>query len=123
MLGEAGGRWRGEFGDRCLGGLREPVGGAQQEVNRGLVERAFAILCGDEDFLDRVRELDGEVEADDAGRALERMRGTGCGLDFFEIGRIGGALDEPLREDSRLRLGLGTVEVEQGFVQRSVAHR
>ena len=122
VLGKPGGRWCGELGDGRLGGLRKPVGGAQQRVNRGLVQRALAILRGDEDFLDGVRELDREIKADNARRALQRMGGAGGGLDFFGIGGIGAALNESLREDSRLCLGLGAVEVEQGFVQRGIAH-
>jgi hypothetical protein len=74
------------------------------------------VLHGDEHVLHRMRELDGDVEADHARGALERVRGAHQRLDGR---RIAGALelDEAFAERGGMRLRLSAKE----FVQREAA--
>ena len=78
-------------------------------VDLRLPQRDAALLRGDEAVFHRVRNADAHVEADDAGRALQRVRGAHARLEL--IGGAGVALEREqprgqcLRPASRLPRG------------------
>ena len=75
---------------------------AEQQVDLRLPQRQAALLRGDEAVLHRVGHAHADVEADDARRALERVRRAHARLEL--IGRAWIALERQQAGGQHLRL-------------------
>ena len=111
----------GDLGVAHLGQAREDVAALQEGVDVGRGEAYPPVLGGDEGFLHDVRQADGPVEADDAGRPLERVGGPHERFDLLGVGRVAFQVEQPPAERRRLAARLLAEQVEHRQV--GVAHR